>query len=239
MCPAEAVQTREVIPTSGMHPSLYSTEAVAAVRISVPTGHESRGFLPNPRARRARDCGLRHRSPMNTRHSSENARWRGGRRILLAALLAFCVAAGGSVPAAAEDDAQKWAWPGGVARVVRAYEQPPTPYEAGHRGIDIAVAGSDIVSPADGAVAFRGVVVDRPLITIDHGGGLVSTLEPVDSDLSPGQVVARGEVIGTLAVGGHAAHGSLHLGARLDGEYINPLALLGAVERPVLLPCCS
>jgi septal ring factor EnvC (AmiA/AmiB activator) len=95
------------------------------------------------------------------------------------------------------------------------------------------------VSPAEGIIAFRGVVVDRPLLTIDHGSGLVSTLEPVESTLDPGDVVARGQAVGTLAAGGHAAEGTLHLGARLNGEYINPLALLGAAERPVLLPCCS
>ena len=102
----------------------------------------------------------------------------------------------------------------------------------------MAVAGEGVVAPDDGVVAFRGIVVDRPLITIDHGGGLVSTLEPVDSSLSPGDAVRKGSVVGSLADGGHAAAGALHLGARLSGEYINPLALLGASERPVLLPCC-
>lgn len=132
-----------------------------------------------------------------------------------------------------------WVWPGGIADVVRAYERPPHEYGPGHRGIDVGVAGSEIVAPDDGIVAFRGVVVDRPLITIDHGGGFVSTLEPVESELSPGDVVARGESVGTLAEGGHAPPATVHLGARVDGEYINPLTLLGAAERPVLLPCCA
>lgn len=136
-------------------------------------------------------------------------------------------------------EAPRWIWPGGVTVVVRGYEAPANPYGPGHRGIDIAVAGESIAAPDDGVVAFRGIVVDRPLITIDHGGGLVSTLEPVDSSLSPGDAVARGSVVGSLADGGHAAAGTVHLGARLDGDYINPLALLGAIERPVLLPCCQ
>ena len=41
-----------------------------------------------------------------------------------------------------------------------------------------------------------------------------------------------------LAAGGHAAPGLLHFGVRLDGEYINPLILLGGVPRAILLPCC-
>jgi murein DD-endopeptidase MepM/ murein hydrolase activator NlpD len=177
---------------------------------------------------------------MDATLSSENTRRRPARLLLLAGALTLCAPAAGSAPAAAHTDAPgSWAWPGGVARVVRAYEQPPTRYEAGHRGIDVAVASGEIVSPAEGIIAFRGVVVDRPLLTIDHGSGLVSTLEPVESTLEPGDVVARGQAVGTLAAGGHAAEGTLHLGARLNGEYINPLALLGAAERPVLLPCCS
>lgn len=144
-----------------------------------------------------------------------------------------------AAPAPDESTAPRWIWPGGVPEVVRAFEAPENPYGPGHRGIDVAVSGDDILAPDDGVVAFRGVVVDRPLITIDHGGGLVSTLEPVESDLSPGAPVAQGSVVGTLAEGGHTPAGGLHLGARLDGEYINPLALLGALERPVLLPCCG
>jgi len=144
-----------------------------------------------------------------------------------------------SAPAGADEEAPRWVWPGGTTEVVREFEAPADPYGAGHRGIDVAVAGDEVMSPDDGVVAFRGVVVDRPLITIDHGGGLVSTLEPVESDLAVGTAVARGQMVGTLAEGGHSAAGSLHLGARLHGEYINPLALLGAMERPVLLPCCA
>lgn len=147
----------------------------------------------------------------------------------------------GHVPgptAEAEDVEPRWVWPGGVAQVITPFERPSHEYGPGHRGIDIAVSGEYLVAPDDGVIAFRGTVVDRPLITIDHGGGLVSTLEPVASELSAGDPVARGDVVGTLASGGNAPAGTLHLGARLDGEYIDPRGLLGALERPVLLPCC-
>jgi murein DD-endopeptidase MepM/ murein hydrolase activator NlpD len=143
--------------------------------------------------------------------------------------------------AEAELDAREtWRWPvaGGI-RVVAPYAAPAHAYAPGHRGVDVAAGpGADALAPASGVVAFSGTVVDRPLLTIDHGGGLVTTLEPVRSDLSPGDRVARGQVVGQVATGGHAAPGSLHLGVRLDGEYINPLLLLGGVPRAVLLPCC-
>ena len=53
-----------------------------------------------------------------------------------------------------------------------------------------------------------------------------------------GDLVERGGIVGDLAIGGHADVGTLHLGARLHGEYINPLLLLGGVPRAILLPCC-
>lgn len=94
-------------------------------------------------------------------------------------------------------------------------------------------------APADGTIAFRGIVVDRPLVTIEHPGGYVSTFEPLSSELSPGDAISSGQVIGTVAAGGHAAPGTLHLGVRMDGAYINPMLLFGAVPRAVLLPCCT
>lgn len=160
---------------------------------------------------------------------------------VIALLLALPAgAAAAPDPESRIDTAEVWVWPvpGGV-RVVAPYVAPAHAYGPGHRGIDIAApVGSDALAPASGTIAFSGTVVDRPLVTIDHGGGLVTTLEPVTSDLSPGDPVSRGDVVGTVAVGGHSAPGSLHLGVRLHGEYVNPMLLLGGVPRAVLLPCC-
>jgi murein DD-endopeptidase MepM/ murein hydrolase activator NlpD len=134
-------------------------------------------------------------------------------------------------------EAGQWVWPA-PEMVSRAYQQPAHAYAGGHRGLDILVDVRAIRAPDDGTVIFAGTVVDRPLLTIDHGDGLVSTLEPVDTPLTPGAAVAQGEPIGELAVGGHARPGELHLGARQDGEYVNPLLLLDEIPRAVLLPCC-
>jgi murein DD-endopeptidase MepM/ murein hydrolase activator NlpD len=102
-----------------------------------------------------------------------------------------------------------------------------------------ADAGTEVRAPAAGVVAFRGVVVDRPLITIDHGGGHVSTWEPVSSALSPGDAVSAGDLIGIVTQGGHTVRGALHVGVRLNGDYINPLPLFGGIPRAILLPCCD
>jgi len=130
-----------------------------------------------------------------------------------------------------------WLWPvAGTRTVLAPFRAPAHDYGPGHRGMDVAAAG-EVRAPDSGAVAFRGVVVDRPLLTIDHGNGLVTTLEPVQSELSAGVAVRRGDAIATLAAGGHAPAGALHIGVRWNGAYINPMLLFGGVPRAVLLPC--
>jgi murein DD-endopeptidase MepM/ murein hydrolase activator NlpD len=139
----------------------------------------------------------------------------------------------------AELEDARWIWPAAPFRMGRAYEAPAHRYGSGHRGVDLHPMGSqDVRAPAGGSVAFVGIVAGRGVLTIDHGGGLVTTLEPIDSPLMAGELVQRGELLGTVALGGHAAPGDLHFGVRLRGEYINPLLLLGGVPRAVLLPCC-
>jgi murein DD-endopeptidase MepM/ murein hydrolase activator NlpD len=139
--------------------------------------------------------------------------------------------------------AEDWVWPLHPFRVVRPFAAPAHEYGPGHRGIDLAAGSGDtgearVRAPAGGAVAFVGQVAGRPVLTIDHGAGLVTTFEPVETVLTPGSIVARGDEVGRLGTGGHAATGELHFGVRLHGDYINPLLLLGGVPRAVLLPCC-
>lgn len=161
------------------------------------------------------------------------------RRILLAVLLTCPLLLAPTIAAAAPEDTPSWEWPVSTPRVVEPYVQPPHPYAAGHRGIDIEGAGDVVRAPADGVVAFAGMVAGRPVLTIDHGDGWVSTLEPVATGLRPGDVVGSGQEVGTIAAGGHTPAGAVHLGARHDGEYVNPLLLLGGVPLAVLLPCCE
>lgn len=154
--------------------------------------------------------------------------------------------ASGAVRVAASNGAQTapgfpWAWPvTGPRAVVEPFRAPAHDYGPGHRGMDIAAQPDAVVrSPAAGVIAFRGMVVDRPLITIDHGAGYVTTLEPVTSTLAPGDAVAAGESVGAVALGGHSPRGALHVGVRIDGRYVNPHGLFGAVPRAILLPCCA
>ena len=94
-------------------------------------------------------------------------------------------------------------------------------------------------APADGVVAFAGQVAGRGILTIDHGAGLVTTLEPVDSVLAAGTPVAAGGEVGDRVRSAVTPPRAPCTSAcACDGEYINPLLLLGGVPRAVLLPCC-
>ena len=131
-----------------------------------------------------------------------------------------------------------WHSPTGSVRLVEVFAAPADRYSRGHRGVDLAVArGAVLLAPAGGVVAFSGKVADRTVVTIDHGDGYVSTLEPVDRALPVGAEVRKGDPVARAGSGGHSPPGAVHLGVRLDGEYVNPMSMIGGV-RAILLPCC-
>lgn len=158
------------------------------------------------------------------------------------ALIALSVGSHEPLPAgrSAAGTAPDWTWPVGPAHaIVRPFIAPLTPYAAGHRGIDIAAAtDTAVVAPADGVVHFSGFVVDRPVLSIRHPDGLISSFEPIESALAEGVPVRRGDAIGTVRAG-HCAETCLHLGVRRYGEYLSPLNYLGGIPLSVLLPTRS
>jgi murein DD-endopeptidase MepM/ murein hydrolase activator NlpD len=149
-----------------------------------------------------------------------------------------------ALPTAAEDMGASvanpsWEWPlTPRPPVLRGFDPPPKPWLSGHRGVDLETAdpAAAVVSPAAGTVSFVGVVVDRPVITIDHGGGLRSSFEPVDSPLAVGSAVTQGQVIGTTLPGHCPSAGCIHWGVRRGEEYVNPLQFVLDLRPSVLLP---
>ncbi|MCC9178895.1 M23 family metallopeptidase [Arthrobacter sp. zg-Y750] len=139
-----------------------------------------------------------------------------------------------------------WSWPLDpvpAPEQIRGFDPPSRRWQAGHRGVDLpAVPGVLVLAPADGRVAFAGVVVNRPLITIDHGGGLKSSFESVEPLVPAGSAVSRGSPVGMVAsasggAGGvHCSGQCLHWGVRLHGAYVNPLNYVGDRRPSVLLP---
>jgi murein DD-endopeptidase MepM/ murein hydrolase activator NlpD len=169
--------------------------------------------------------------------------------VLLAALLllpASLAPAGETLdfspgPAAAEAT-PSWRWPVSPRPpLLRDFDPPPKPWLSGHRGVDLGTASDavQVTSPAPGTVSFVGVVVDRPVITIDHGNGLRSSFEPVNSTLTAGSVVGAGQEIGTVLAGHCRAASCVHWGVRRGEDYVNPLQFVMDLRPSILLPLGS
>lgn len=96
--------------------------------------------------------------------------------------------------------------------------------------MDLAgVNGTPVLAAGAGTVVFAGQVAGRGVVSVDHPGGVRTTYEPVSPTVAAGDLVARGQQIGTL-VPGHAdcsAVACLHWGARRGVDYLDPLRLLG------------
>ena len=151
------------------------------------------------------------------------------KRTLLFVLVLSVISVALSAPASASGT---WTWPVS-GPVIRGFDPPGSPYGAGHRGIDIAAPDATLVqAPAAGVVTFAGNVGGRLFVTIDHGGGLLSTCSFLSSLLvHKGEVVVQGQDIarsGTGHVGDSTPN--VHLGVRLAGEYVDPMTYLGAAS---------
>jgi murein DD-endopeptidase MepM/ murein hydrolase activator NlpD len=136
------------------------------------------------------------------------------------------------------DDDLAWSWPlEPVPGVLRGFDPPETRYARGHRGVDLAATDGQAVGAVDaGTVTHSGMVAGRGTVTVRHAGGLESTYEPLEERVPAGSVVAAGTALGVIGGPGHCAGSAcLHLGARLGGDYLDPLVLLDRV-RIVLLP---
>jgi murein DD-endopeptidase MepM/ murein hydrolase activator NlpD len=125
--------------------------------------------------------------------------------------------------------------------VVRRFAPPPEPWLPGHRGVDLAAAPGAVVHAAGaGVVHFAGWVAGRGVVSVSHSGGLRTTYEPVEPQVTTGDRVAAGDRIGVLSTGhaGCPAPACLHWGLRRNDEYLDPLALL-QIGRLRLLPVRS
>jgi murein DD-endopeptidase MepM/ murein hydrolase activator NlpD len=132
------------------------------------------------------------------------------------------------------EPAARFGWPLAPAPTVsRPFQPPSEPYGPGHRGVDlIGTEGQPVLAAGDGAVVYAGPLADRGVVSIDHPNGLRTSYEPVRASVRAGQLVRRGEPVGTLAAGhlGCRTETCLHWGLRRDGQYLDPLLLVRRVH---------
>ena len=121
--------------------------------------------------------------------------------------------------------------------VVRVFDPPDFPWGAGHRGVDLAGSLGQVVHTAlPGRVTFASRLAGRGVVVVDHGPTR-TTYEPVAATVRVGDVLARGQPIGTLELAGsHCLPAAcLHWGWRRGDTYLDPLLLVGGGP-VVLLP---
>jgi murein DD-endopeptidase MepM/ murein hydrolase activator NlpD len=119
--------------------------------------------------------------------------------------------------------------------VVRPFEPPPTPYAAGHLGVDFAAApGSPIRAVAPGVVTFAGDVAGARHVVVRLADGRRVSYSFVERVLvRPGDRVGEGAVLATSGGRGPHHDGSVwHLGLRVGDRYVDPMVLFGRASRP-------
>ncbi len=95
-----------------------------------------------------------------------------------------------------------WEWPTeGDQKVLRDFRAPSTPWGPGHRGLDLAASGPNIVAPATGVVSFSGLVATRGVLTLRTPEGILISMEPVESLVTLGDLVKAGDLIATVQPG--------------------------------------
>lgn len=153
--------------------------------------------------------------------------------LLLAASLVLAAGPAASAqdaPAATAVPTGLFGWPlAGPPPVTRPFDPSVTRYGPGHRGADLGSGpGVAVLAAGAGVVVFAGMVAGRPVVSVDHPGGLRTTYEPVVPLVAAGQPVVRGSPLGTLAAGheGCPVSACLHWGLRRGVVYLDPLALL-------------
>ena len=112
----------------------------------------------------------------------------------------------------------------GARRVING--QPRAP----HSGIDFGVpVGTPIVAANRGRVALVGeFFFPGRLVVLDHGLGLHTLYFHLETiAVTEGQLLDRGDVLGTVGMTGRVTGPHLHFGAQLGPARIDPAVLLG------------
>ena len=114
----------------------------------------------------------------------------------------------------------------GLRRVLNGKPRAP------HRGVDFrGPEGQGVAAVADGRVVLAAdqYYAGKSLF-LDHGQGVVSVYFHLSEIIArPGQFVSAGEIVGRVGATGRVTGPHLHFGLALQGRYVDPMSLLGAV----------
>lgn len=111
----------------------------------------------------------------------------------------------------------------GARRVINGKPRAP------HSGIDFAASvGTPVLAANRGRVALVGdFFFPGRLVILDHGLGLYTLYFHLDTiGVSEGEVIARGQTLGTVGMTGRVTGSHLHFGAQLGASRIDPAVLL-------------
>ncbi|MGJ3523651.1 M23 family metallopeptidase [Nitratidesulfovibrio sp. D1] len=111
----------------------------------------------------------------------------------------------------------------GLRRVFNGEPRAP------HRGLDLrGAAGEPVAACASGRVVLaENHYFAGNSVYIDHGMGVVSMYFHLSAmDVAPGQMVARGQVIGRVGSTGRVTGPHLHFGMAVLGDMVDPQVLL-------------
>ena len=112
----------------------------------------------------------------------------------------------------------------GSRRVINGKPRSP------HGGIDFpAPTGAEVRAVNRGRVALVGeFYFPGRLVILDHGLGLYTLYFHLDTiAVTEGQIVARGETLGTVGMTGRVTGPHLHFGAQVGAARVDPAVLLG------------
>ena len=148
------------------------------------------------------------------------------RFVMMIAVAVLCAGTAGADPVRLQ-------WPLVPPQLTRSFDAPKPDWQPGHRGVDLAgVTGQPVYAAAAGTVVFAGSLAGRPVVSVEHAGGLRTSYEPVDPATRPGQRVNAGTPLGRLMPGhpGCPVQACLHWGAMWGpaarADYVDPVGLL-------------
>ncbi len=98
-----------------------------------------------------------------------------------------------------------------------------------HGGVDFrAATGTPIYAANTGIVGLaKNLFYSGNIVILDHGSGLFTTYAHLSRiDVTPGQLVEKGQAIGLAGATGRVSGPHLHWGVKVNGVNVNPLHTL-------------